>query len=66
MTISTTTAADPEVLPDELLRDTAAKVGVCVRPIIRRVTDTTTGAVKTYQNPAGRYCGGLDNSAFPP
>ena len=31
-----------------------------------RVTDTTTGAVKTYSNPAGRYCGGLDNTAFPP
>jgi len=31
-----------------------------------RVTDTTTGAVKTYFNPAGTYCGGLDNNAFPP
>ncbi len=29
-----------------------------------RVTDTTTGAVKTYANPAGRYCGGFDNDAF--
>ena len=43
MTTPTTTAADPEVLTDELLRDTAAKVGVCVRPLIRRVTDTDTG-----------------------
>lgn len=29
-----------------------------------RVTDTTSGVTKTYQNPAGRYCGGLDNNAF--
>lgn len=29
-----------------------------------RVTDTTTGVVKTYRNPAGRLCGGLDNNAF--
>jgi replication initiator protein RepSA len=42
-TTTTTTAADPDVLSDELLRDTAAKVGVCVRPLIRQVTDTQTG-----------------------
>lgn len=30
------------------------------------VTDTTTGTVKTYNNPAGTYCGGLDSDAFPP
>jgi lysyl endopeptidase len=30
------------------------------------VTDTTSGAVKTYSNPAGTYCGGLDADAFPP
>jgi hypothetical protein len=29
------------------------------------VTDTRTGQVKTYHNPAGHYCGGLDGSAFP-
>ena len=29
-----------------------------------RVTDTTTGTTKTYTNPAGRVCGGLDNNAF--
>ena len=29
------------------------------------VTDTTTGVVKTYHNPANNYCGGLDNTAFP-
>jgi hypothetical protein len=28
------------------------------------VTDTRTGAVKTYINPAGRFCGGIDNQAF--
>jgi hypothetical protein len=28
------------------------------------VTDTTTGAVKTYRNPAGNFCGGLDERAF--
>lgn len=28
------------------------------------VTDTASGAVKTYRNPAGRYCGGLEVDAF--
>ncbi len=28
------------------------------------VTDTIGGQVKTYHNPAGQYCGGLDNNAF--
>ncbi|HYG62977.1 MAG TPA: hypothetical protein VEL74_10380, partial [Thermoanaerobaculia bacterium] len=28
------------------------------------VTDTATGTVKTYRNPAGTYCGGLDDAAF--
>lgn len=28
------------------------------------VTDTQTGQVKTYQNAAGRYCGGLEVDAF--
>ncbi len=30
------------------------------------VTDTITGKIKTYHNPAGTYCGGFDNDAFPP
>jgi lysyl endopeptidase len=30
------------------------------------VTDTVGGTTKTYHNPAGNYCGGLDNTAFPP
>lgn len=30
-----------------------------------RVTDTTTGAVKTYFNPAGNLCGQPDSAAFP-
>jgi hypothetical protein len=30
------------------------------------VTDTVGGTTKTYHNAAGNYCGGLDNSAFPP
>lgn len=30
-----------------------------------RVTDTKTGLVKTYRNPAGRFCGGQDGNAFP-
>jgi photosystem II stability/assembly factor-like uncharacterized protein len=30
------------------------------------VTDTRSGAVKSYHNAAGNYCGGLDNSAFTP
>jgi hypothetical protein len=29
-----------------------------------RVTDTTSGAVKVYDNPPGRYCGGIDPNAF--
>ena len=29
------------------------------------VTDTKTGNVKTYQNPAGTFCGGQDGNAFP-
>ncbi len=29
-----------------------------------RITETTTGRVKTYFNPANTYCGGLDNNAF--
>jgi hypothetical protein len=29
-----------------------------------RVTETTSGVVKTYRNAAGTYCGGLDNNAF--
>jgi hypothetical protein len=28
------------------------------------VTDTATGAVKTYQNSAGSFCGGHDETAF--
>ena len=30
------------------------------------VTDTIGGTTKTYHNAAGNYCGGLDNTAFPP
>jgi hypothetical protein len=30
------------------------------------VTDTVGRTTKTYHNPAGQYCGGLDNTAFPP
>jgi hypothetical protein len=29
-----------------------------------KVTDTSTGVVKTYRSTAGRLCGGLDNNAF--
>jgi hypothetical protein len=29
-----------------------------------QVTDTRTGKVKTYRNPAGRYCGGNEPGAF--
>jgi hypothetical protein len=28
------------------------------------VTDTITGEIKTYTNPPGNYCGGIDNNAF--
>jgi hypothetical protein len=30
------------------------------------VHDTIGGTTKTYHNPAGTFCGGLDNTAFPP
>jgi hypothetical protein len=30
-----------------------------------RITDTLTGQTKTYSNPAGRFCGGIDTTAFP-
>jgi hypothetical protein len=29
-----------------------------------RITETTTGRVKTYVNAANNYCGGLDSNAF--
>jgi hypothetical protein len=47
MTATTTeqTTEWPEALTDELLADTAAKVGVCVRPLIRRVRDNDTREV---------------------
>jgi len=48
-----TVTARPPGLSDELLRDTAAKLGVCVRPIIRRVTDTATGESETVPLPCG-------------
>ncbi|HEY0783925.1 MAG TPA: hypothetical protein VGE98_15820, partial [Thermoanaerobaculia bacterium] len=35
-------------------------------PYTLRVTDTATGATKTYRSTAGKLCGGLDNAAFPP
>lgn len=28
------------------------------------VTDTATGRVKSYHNPGGHFCGGIDNNAF--
>ncbi len=33
-------------------------------PYTIHVTDTATGATRTYQSTAGKLCGGLDNSAF--
>ena len=30
------------------------------------VSDNDTGVVRTYHNPAGSFCGGIDNTAFPP
>ena len=33
-------------------------------PYTIHVTDTLTGAVKTYRNEGGRYCGGLEVDAF--
>jgi hypothetical protein len=33
-------------------------------PYTIHVTDTATGATKTYQSTDGKLCGGLDNSAF--
>ena len=53
MTTTTTVTPRPAGLSDELLRDTARKLGVCVRPIIRSVTDTTTGKSETVPLPCG-------------
>jgi lysyl endopeptidase len=30
------------------------------------VADNASGSVKAYHNPAGNYCGGIDDHAFPP
>ena len=30
------------------------------------VADAASGTVRTYHNPAGTYCGGIDSTAFPP
>jgi hypothetical protein len=30
------------------------------------VTDTLSGTARTYHNPAGNFCGRIDNAAFPP
>jgi hypothetical protein len=30
------------------------------------VADAASGTVKTYHNPAGTFCGGIDQAAFPP
>ena len=62
MTTPTTVTARPVALSDELLRDTAAKVGVCVRPIIRRVVDTTTGESETVP----LACGSTRERVCPP
>src|SRR3954447_26327203 len=35
------------VLTPEVVRDYAAHAGVCVRPLVRRVTDRDTGAIST-------------------
>ncbi|MGH3484716.1 MAG: replication initiator [Nocardioidaceae bacterium] len=59
---ATTATPRPAGLSDELLRDTAAKLGVCVRPIIRRVVDTTTGESETVPLP----CGSTRERACPP
>src|SRR5690606_15983488 len=41
-------------LPDDAtLREVAASEGVCVRPVLQRVTDTLTGDVRTLVIPCG-------------
>ncbi|WP_051426093.1 replication initiator [Jiangella gansuensis] len=44
MTVTALSAAVPD---DATLREIAAKQGVCVRPILQRVTDTLIGATRT-------------------
>ncbi len=41
------------VLTDEMVRSAAVSVGVCVRPVLARVTDTVTGDVRTVTIPCG-------------
>jgi len=51
--MSTESRVSP-VVPDELLRHTAERVGICVRPVIRRIIDNETGElVATVPLPCG-------------
>jgi integrase len=42
-----------DVMDNDLLRATAEKVGVCVRPLLRRVVDTETGEDRVIAMPCG-------------
>ena len=46
----------------EAVRDYAAEHGVCVRPLLRRVTDRMSGAVEELTIP----CGSTREAACPP
>ena len=46
----------------ETVRDYAAEHGVCVRPLLRRVTDRVSGAVEELTIP----CGSTREAACPP
>src|SRR4051794_26724391 len=46
----------------ETVRDYAAEHGVCVRPLLRRVTDRVTGAVEDLTIP----CGSTREAVCPP
>ena len=45
MNTTTGTALQSPVVTPEVVRDYAAEAGVCVRPLLRTVTDRATGRV---------------------
>lgn len=52
-TTPTATLPTTPILADGMVRDFAAAVSVCVRPIAQRVTDTITGQVRMVTVPCG-------------
>ena len=62
MNASTGTAVPSPVVTPEVVRDYAAEAGVCVRPVLRTVTDRATGESTTVLI----ACGSTRESRCPP